>query len=316
MVLRAPGSRRLWAPARAGGAALVLAICVLVPPAAATHGPVPGGSNAILAVWQSAPTTPGSTFTVSVEVADPAAVHFAYFTFCELTNDHCFQPIAMTLQRSDWFVGTTEPMSNYSGMTAGVAGGYNVTLDLSNNTTLTEPSLPNQFSNLTVATSGGFYYYEMLVEPEVHGLSGAVTAAASGLAIAGATVALSPGNGSTTTDAVGTYTFRGLVDGTYHLSITATGYTAATATVVIAGRDAFQNVSLQNANGSGSGGTKAGSGGNGGTASVLHPPGLYVLVGVVAVVGALLAVWAAWRRGPPTATARTSNDQTAPPGAG
>lgn len=70
-----------------------------------------------------------------------------------------------------------------------------------------------------------------------HQISGTVVTA-DGVGVQGATVTLSgSGSGSTVTDAKGTYTFAGLADGSYTVTITKANYTPKTAIFTVHGAD-------------------------------------------------------------------------------
>lgn len=259
----------------------------------------------VLAVHSSAYTIEQASFTVGIEVANPSAVSFAYFTFCQLSSALCYKPVAMAANGSNWFAGTTNLMSSYSGMVVGVRAGYNITIDFSNNTNVTEPALPNLFPSQTIATEvTGEYMFQMTVGPNLYSVSGVVKNSASGAGVAGATVAVTPGNNSTTTDASGAYTLGGLPNGTYTLSISRSGYTTTTQGVTISGQNAQQNVPISN----GTGGTTAPSGH--GATSAWSGTDLWIAVGVavIVVVGLLAALLMRRGRGGPGRAAGASPD--------
>ena len=275
---RQPPTYGTVGPTVARTAALSVVALLLFVAVGAVGGLEPRATSAeVLAISQSHTVTAQSTFTVSVEVAHPANVHFAYFTFCQLTSPVCYLPVSMALQGSTWFVGTTKPMTSYPGMNPGVVAGYNITIEFTNNTNLTEPRLPNPFSNLTVVTSvTGEYMFRMAVQDLVFGLQGVVTDATTHYAIAGATVALTAQNNtmpanSTVTDAAGGYAFTGVFNGTYELSVTDSGYRISTATVVVAGKGVVKDFVLSSSSSSG------------GILSWLRGPALFVVIGAVVV---------------------------------
>jgi hypothetical protein len=65
-------------------------------------------------------------------------------------------------------------------------------------------------------------------------ITGTVVANLTGLPISGASVSLSPGGLSTTTNGNGVFTFPNVTPGTYTLSVSATLYTTSTQTVSVA----------------------------------------------------------------------------------
>jgi hypothetical protein len=72
-------------------------------------------------------------------------------------------------------------------------------------------------------------------------ITGTVVANLTGLPISGASVSLSPGGLTTTTDGNGVFTFSNVTPGTYTLSVSATLYTTSAQTVTVA---AGQTVTL------------------------------------------------------------------------
>ncbi|MFI5418819.1 MAG: carboxypeptidase-like regulatory domain-containing protein [Candidatus Lutacidiplasmatales archaeon] len=214
--------------------------------ASSAAAPRADSTTGVLAITQSNYTTEQSNFTVSMQVANPSAVQFAYYTFCQLSNARCYLPIVMKLQGTNWFVGTTKTMSAYPGMKEGILGGYNITIEYAGNVNVTEPTLPNHFTNLIVGPSvSGDNYFEMTVRPQVFALSGVVHDAATGQVLSGAKLTLTPSNNTTaTTDATGAYSIAGLTNGSYTLSVTDNGYQLSTVTVAIAGQDVVQNVMM------------------------------------------------------------------------
>jgi hypothetical protein len=203
-------------------------------------------SWAVLGIHQSNYTTEQSAFTVGVQVADPGSVSLAYFTFCQLSSPVCYTPVEMSLVGTNWFEGTTERMASYDGMVVGVRAGYNITITYANNTTVREPDLPNSFSNLTVATEvGGEYMFEMSVGNQLYGLTGDVMDATTHAGIAGASVSLTPGNGTvSTTTTSGAYSFRDLANGTYTISVAVPGYPSSSTTAVVKGANLTKDLNL------------------------------------------------------------------------
>lgn len=235
--------------------ALVSLMLAAIAPAAAAPSPRVGASE-LVAIHQSAYTIEQANFTVGIELSDAAAVSKAWFTFCQLSQPLCYNPVFMTQNSTHWYSGSTNLMSSYNGMVEGVHAGYNITVQFVNGTNLTAPSVPNTFSALTVAQEVcaptpcvGAYMFEMTVGPNLYSVSGTVKDATTGAALAGATVSVSPGSNSTTTSASGGYTLGGLTNGTYTLSISDGGYRTTTQGVTINGQDAVQNVPLSNGTG-------------------------------------------------------------------
>ncbi|HXQ94253.1 MAG TPA: carboxypeptidase regulatory-like domain-containing protein [Thermoplasmata archaeon] len=252
-------------------------------------------TNPVVAIWQSANVTEQGNLTVSMEVTDPALFHFVFFQFCQLSSSVCYTPaVVMTLHGASTFVGTTKKMSAYPGMLEGVHAGYNITIEYANGTNASEPSLPNTFTNLSVVTTVANYFdFDMVVVPQSFGLSGAVSDASTHAPVAGASVALSPGSYSTIqTPLSGAYSFSGVPNGTYSLSVSRSGYSTTTMSVKVSGQNAVQNVALSN------GSTPIQSGPAPKSPSFLATPlGLAVVaVAVVAVVAILVALLLLRRR--------------------
>ncbi|HZY69900.1 MAG TPA: carboxypeptidase-like regulatory domain-containing protein [Thermoplasmata archaeon] len=289
---------------------VALAVGVVLPvhgfgaPAARPNAP------SVLAITQSKNTTANGTFTVSIDLASPSQAKFVFFLFCQLTHGVCYSPVVMTSQGGGWFAGTTKAMSNYPGMDPGIAAGYNITIEYTNNTNVTEPALPNAFSNLTVATSvTGAYYFRMTVRPLTFGLSGRVTDAATGAGVDAARVNLTPGVNWTVTDASGKFVFGDLFNGTYQLSVAKAGYHANLATVVVNGSAAVQNVAIQNATGPSATHPQS----SGGLLATLEGPVGYAAVGAAAVVVVALAILLVRRRRSATAPTREATAEAEAP---
>jgi hypothetical protein len=255
-------------------------------------------STQVLAIYQTNYVTEPGNFTVSIQVANPANVQYAYFTFCQLSSPLCYLPVTMTLHGTNWFAGTTKPMYDYHGMTVGVSAGYNITIVYQDNSTFTEPSVPNAFSNLSVSQSvTGEYMFEMTVRPQVFAIGGSVSNRSTGSPIPGAVVRLSPGTNTSTTSSTGAYSFSGLLNGTYTVAVVESGYRNESMVVQLSGRDAVQNIQLTpntsastNPGGSNKGGSTFSFGG---LPSSLNPWGLII---AVLVVGALVGWFAVRRR--------------------
>jgi hypothetical protein len=215
--------------------------------AGGTPQPASAAVPSAVALYQSPGNiTEQGALSVHLQVTDSTNIQQVFFTFCQLTSSVCYLPVVMAAQGGNWFVGTTNPMTSYHGMTVGVRAGYNITIVLNDNTTVYEPNLPNQFGNLTVAqTVTGEYMFAMSVSDHVYALSGTVSSAATGTAVAGANVTLTAARSwTTTTDSAGTYTFNGIGNGTYVVSVSGGGYLLNNVTVAVAGQNVVQDVQL------------------------------------------------------------------------
>jgi hypothetical protein len=207
------------------GAAAVLGAVMLLgalPGGAAAHAAPLGAVSNVLMIYQS-PTvvTEHDAFTVFMELDNTSNIHQVYFTFCQITTPLCYLPIVMTPDGPHWFEGTTKPMTSYHGMAPGVRAGYNITVLFNDSTNITEPSLPNPFTNLTVTdTITGELVFEITVGNPIYGLSGHVYDSATGAPLSRANVALTPGSNTTTTNASGAYAFSGLANGSDTLTVT------------------------------------------------------------------------------------------------
>lgn len=228
-----------------GGATLVAGLLLLVVIGGSVAQSPAGSPTGVLAVYQSWNTTEQSNFTVSLEVASSAGIQQVYFTFCQLSSPVCYLPVTMTAHGANWYVGSTNRMTSYHGMTPGVRAGYNISVVYAS-TTVTEPSVPNPFGNLTVVQSvTGEYMFQMTVVAQGYALSGVVQDSATGHPISGATVTLTPGNNTTIqTDTKGAYAYPSVPNGTYTLSVSDHGYHISNATVVIAGQSAVKDVAI------------------------------------------------------------------------
>jgi hypothetical protein len=300
---RAPGIAAAPRPARRGppaaaGLAVSVALLVLAVSLGGAHAAAARpASVSVLALNPTTTVTEQSTFSLAMHVSDATHIQFAYFTFCQLSSPVCYMPVAMTDQGGNWFVGTTKPMTSYPGMTLGVRAGYNVTIQFTDNTTQTEPTVPNPFGNLTIAQSvTGEYMFQMTVSEPPFVLSGVVSNAVTGTPLSGATVSIAPGNGTVvTTNATGTYSFWGLANGSYTVSAAAAGYVTTTHAVVIAGKNIEQNLSIPTTSSS-----PSNTGGSGSHKGAMLGPitaaNVWVLAVVVAAVVVLLALLLLLRR--------------------
>jgi hypothetical protein len=295
------------------GVVPVVVVLLLIGAVHAVPAPktVTGG---VLAITQSSRVSEQQSFTVSVQVADPANVTQAFFLFCQLTSSKCYLPVPMTLHGTNWFVGTTNPMTSYRGMSPGVVAGYNVSLDYRDGVNVTYPSLPNPFTNLTISTTvTGEYMFEMSVAPMGFGLSGVVHDSATGKALSGASVSLLNSSGSTnstTTASTGGYSFAGVSNGTYQLTVSAPGFQTSSESLKVAGQSTQANFALTNPSEQGPPPAKSGW-----SAGLTQPVVLGSIVGVVVLGLAALLVYRR-RRGPPSGPAARSGDAsaTSPPG--
>jgi cytochrome c-type biogenesis protein len=271
---------------------LVLGV-VLMAAGASAQAPRVAPTSFFVALDQSNTTTEQENFTVSLEVANTTNISFVYFTFCQLSSPVCYSPVAMNATGGNWYSGTTNPMSTYDGMTVGVHAGYNITVLYDNGSTVTAPTVPNLFTNLTIAQSvSGEYMFEMTVAPTLYDLTGLVADAVTSVGIDGATVALVPGGLTTTTNATGAYAFTGILNGTYTLSVSAPGYETTNETVTIANANGVQNVPLYAGTGTAPPGT---GGGGGGSPSLLGGLDAWLIAAAVVVIVALGAL-VAWTR--------------------
>jgi len=308
------GPRGLTGMGRVAGVAAVGSLLLLLGLAGgvAAHSPRPAWTGAV-SIYQTPYVTEQSNFTVHLKVVNASTISFVFFTFCQLTAPQCYRPVAMLPQGNNWYVGTTLPMTSYHGMTVGASAGYNISIEYKNNTNVTEPSLPNKFTNLTVAYAvSGYNCFEMTVRDHLYGLSGIVSNSTSGKAIVGASVALTPGNTTPVlTNASGAYSFSGVANGTYSLKVSAAGYPSTSESITIVGQSAVQNVGLTNAT---TPPKHSGSGGSSGPMWGIWP---WVIVPAVVVV-ALAAVFLLRRRGgnPPTASAPQDAVESQPPKSG
>ena len=274
-------------------AAAVSAFVVILVAGGAVAQTTNGAPTVVVAIYQTAHITEHQRFTVSAEVGSTTGIQFVYFTFCQLSSPQCYRPVAMALHAPNWYVGTTNPMSTYPGMLPGVKAGYNITVEYTDNHTVAYPAFPNAFSNLTVGTEvgSGWFMFEMTVSNLTFNLTGTVQDSATSMALSGAHVTLTPGNGTTvTTGATGGYSFGSVENGTYSLVVARPGYTTTTQTVSIAGHDTVANVPMANAS-IPPGSHSAGKGGLSGflTSSIGGVPAWVIvgaaLVAVVVVVG-------------------------------
>ncbi|MCI4336574.1 MAG: carboxypeptidase-like regulatory domain-containing protein [Thermoplasmata archaeon] len=268
----------------------------------------------VLAIDQSTYTNEQDNFTVSLEVGSTAGISFVYFTFCQLSSPLCYLPVSMSLHGTNWYVGTTNPMTSYNGMTVGVRAGYNITIVYTDNSNITEPTVPNPFGNLTIATSvTGEYMFQMSVSNQVYGLSGVVNDADKGTPLAGATVSISgPENATTTTGSTGAYAFSGLYNGTYTLAASENGYRTSTQNVVVGGQSLVKDIPIANMSAPLN---PNGGGGSSSALSALSPwiVGVVVLVVLVALGALLLGRRKRHEPSSPSAGSDNASNLTPPP---
>lgn len=287
--------------APAGFLLLAAALCapgIVGLPVRGVSSPRPHGSTSnVEAIYQSNYTTEQSNFTVSLKVASTANITFVYFTFCQLSSPLCYLPVSMKLHGTNWYEGTTNPMTTYNGMTVGVRAGYNITIDYSGSANVTEPAEPNRFTNLSIAQSvTGEYMFQMTVMNQLYQLSGVVTDQSTGQTVGGAVVSVSPGNDSPeTTGSDGAYSFASLPNGTYTVSVAAHGFPTTHLSVPISGGSVVKDFALGNASAPPKSGASH-AGGNFFTSTT----GIALIAGAVLALVVLVAVLLPRRRRPST----------------
>lgn len=289
--------------------AAVVAVLLTAIPSGSSSPPRAEASATVLSVYHTPGRIPQtSPFSVHLEVASTTNIASIWFTFCQLTSSLCYLPVTMNLQKgTDWYVGTTGPMTDYSGMNPGIRGGYNITIEYSDNSTSTEPAIPNAFANQTIAQSvTGEYMYEILVTGEVYSLTGKVVDAKTGAPVVGANVSVNAANVSTAlTNATGGYTLTGIPNGTYNLTVTKGGYTVSTVPIAIAGAASSKDVSLTAAPT-----TQPAKNSTGGSFFTTLPGlGLLLVIVLVVVLGGILALRSR-RKSPPEPAAPTGAPET------
>jgi hypothetical protein len=307
------------------GAVLLMALMFGAPALAGRPAPANSSPGNVLEIYQSSYITAQSTFSVYVKVADSSQIHLMYYSFCQLTNGVCYTPpVTMTDQGSNLWVGTTSAMTEYSGMTVGVKAGYNLTVQYDNGGSLFnltypyQPTVSNPFSNLTVTQSvppEREWLFEMEVENQVYNVAGTVTDSSTGHALGGATVTLAGTNTTPqTTGATGSYSFPGIPNGTYSMSVAAAGYRTSTVSVSVRGGNTAENVRLVNASAP-NGPTSSSSGGLG---FLETPLGLGIVAAAIAVLAGLVVGIARARRrtrgggGAPGAVPKSETAETPP----
>jgi hypothetical protein len=277
----------------------VLMLLTLAGPAEA-QAPRPAASL-IVALDQSHPVLANGALNVSMELASTAGVQFIFYQFCDMTKPVCYTPsITMAENGStNWYAGSTKPMDQYNGMTYGIAAGYNITIEFTNGTMVHYPTPSSSFPGVTVAYAAlaQEWIFKVVVQNQTYNLQGTVTNSTSHQGLVGATVSLTPGTNSTVTGPGGTYSFPGLFNGTYQLSVSESGYVSQQLTVQVAGQSLTKNVAMStHASSPGQGPAPGGGGGSGWLSSLTHGSTPYIILGVVAIVIALVAVWAMRRR--------------------
>ncbi len=293
---------------------------VLLPPAAA-QGPSeralahPAVAQVVSIYQTPSRITQQDKMNVYLELASSTGIEQIYYTFCQLTSSICYTPpVVMQPIGGNWYEGSTKPMTGYSGMTPGIRAGYNITIEYTSGANLTEPSIPNAFSNLTVAQSiTGEYLYQMSVSNLTYVLSGQVLNQTSGQPIDGANVTISPGNGTTSvTNTAGDYSFAGVGNGTYTISVSAAGYHPQAITVAVDGSSVSKQVELTSTASKVTTPAKTSSAPSfwGSTEGYL----VLVAVAVIVVLVAALEVRALRRRRPPnTSPTEASKNPETPP---
>ncbi|MGI0052732.1 MAG: carboxypeptidase-like regulatory domain-containing protein [Thermoplasmata archaeon] len=299
-------------------AALILVVLLVVlmaglPAVSATPTSSTEGRSNVLEIYQANNITEQSAFSIHMEVAESSNISLVYFTFCDISADHCFLPIGMTQSSPDWYVGSTLAMSNYNGMPPGAVGGYNISIYYADGSNVSEPLPPasNPFHNLTVAfANSNEYMFEMAVINHSYNMTGVVTDSATHAAIADATVTLNAENTSPTrSTGDGDYSLSGIQNGTYTLSVAASGYRTSEMTVHVRGGNLVQDVSLSNAS-SPSGGKGPSTSGFG-AGFFTTPTGLGSLAIVaLLVVGAVAAIARSRRKGAGSAKSTASHRES------
>ena len=291
-----------------------------VGPASATAPRTP--TSPVLAIDQGpAIITRQSALTVSLEVVSTANILQVYFTFCQLTNSLCYTPTAMAENgTTSWYSGTTGTMMSYhnpdnSLVTVGERLGYNITIQLANGTNLSEPTDPNPFGSLKTALSvTNELLFEVQVSNQVYSVSGRVTNATTGAAVAGATVSLLSANqSSTTTNSAGVYTFENVPNGSYSVSVTGTGYRTSNESVSVAGQDVTKDVTLSSSAGPPPPPNKT----TGSSNPLLGTEGIGLVVVVILIVVAVVAILLSRKRrggGSTPAESPTTGSTEAPTG--
>ena len=153
-------------------------------------------------------------------------------------------------------------------------------------------------------------------------VTGTVTSASGGAAIAGATVTDSAGGTPATTDANGAYTLTGLTPGSHTLTASATGFTSGTQTAVVNAGQTTQgaNFSLAATPGAVSGTVTSASGGaaiagatvtdSGGASAISNGSGVYTLSGLTPGSHTLTASAAGYATSQPQAATVTTGQTT------
>ena len=224
--------------------ALLLCLLAISIPANASKGT----SSSVITIYQSPNIIKESdSLTVYMEFTSTANIQQVYFTFCQIyPKNLCYTPISMVPYGTNWFKGTTETMASYPGMSIGAKAGYNITIEYTDNTTANEPSMPNQFGNMTVVqTLTGENVFEMVVSNWVYSVSGNVYISGTATGIAGATVTLSTSPAQEyTTSSTGAYSSAGVANGTYTITASIAGYVANSSIVTISGQDVSKDIYL------------------------------------------------------------------------
>jgi hypothetical protein len=300
--------------ARVAFAALLAAsMLVTIAGPAGAQAPHPA-SSLIVAIDQNHPILADGTLNVSMEIASTAGVQLIYYQFCGMTKPVCYTPSITMVENgsSNWYAGSTKPMNQYQGMSYGVAAGYNITIEFTNGTMVHYPTPSSSFPGVTVALAAlaDEWVFEVVVQNQTFDLQGTVTNSTSGHGLAGATVSLTPGTNTTVTGPTGTYSFPGLFNGTYQLTVSESGYASQELTVQVAGKPVTKNIALStHGSGPGQGSPPGGGGGSGPLSALTTGTTLYVGIAVVVVVVALAAAWAMRRRPRP----RTGSPPDPPP---
>jgi hypothetical protein len=308
--------RGQWAGVALAVALLLGALSVGVPPG--TASPPPAVARATTASWafqaiteSPATLTMQSNLTVTAELTDITGITSIDFTFCQISFGLCYIPIGMTpvSAGSHWYTGTTDRLSTYSHMKAGVHAGFNITVRYGNQSNASIPTStggqPDAFSNFLAvqAVASGDYYFQVVVANPSFGVSGIVTDKTTGAAIAGATVSLNSTNVSAaTTSANGSYALANVPSGNYTLTVAKAGYSTVTELLAVGSAPVSHNVYLTKSASSGT------SGGASNTFFGLPATEAFAAIGV-AVVAVLALLFLAFR---PKRSAPTPPSAAAP----
>ncbi|HST79224.1 MAG TPA: carboxypeptidase regulatory-like domain-containing protein [Verrucomicrobiae bacterium] len=232
-------------PAQGFTSAVTLSASGLPTGASASFNPASITSGASTLTVSTASTTPAGTYTLSLNGSGGGVQHSAPVSL--VVN------APVTKGSASGRVTRASDGSGISGATVSSSSG-STTTDSSGNFTLS--NLPAGSVQLT-ASAGGFTSMSKtitivagqttsvsfaLVANTTGSITGRITSAINGAAIAGATVSYS--RGSTTSDANGNYSFRSVPAGTYTVTAQKSGWIAASTTVTVGSGAATANIKL------------------------------------------------------------------------